>query len=102
MEGADESTELWRHPNLLFFVWIQLFCLCLIREKHIYLLDQIQTSETRGQPTSDTSPHKVKAHSHYCVFLVRLWETVAFLQGDRKFPISALTQPTAENVDCCV
>ena len=24
------------------------------------------------------------------------WQTVAFLQGDRKFPISALTQPTAD------
>ena len=27
---------------------------------------------------------------------MRLRQTVAFLQGDRKFPISALTQPTAE------
>ena len=39
---------------------------------------------------------RLKADSHYCVFRVRLRQTVAFLQGDRKFPISALTQPTAE------
>ena len=45
---------------------------------------------------------KLKGHSHYCVFRVRLWQTVAFPQGDRKFPISALTQPTAENADRCV
>ena len=45
---------------------------------------------------------KIKADSHYCVFRVRLQQTVAFLQGDRKFPISALTQPTAENADRCV
>ena len=38
-----------------------------------------------------------KGHSHYCVFRVRLRQMVAFPQGDRKFPISALTQPTAEN-----
>ena len=44
----------------------------------------------------------VKADSHYCVFRVRLRQTVAFLQGDRKFPISALTQPTAENADRCI
>ena len=37
-----------------------------------------------------------------CVFRVRLQQTVAFLQGDRKVPISALTQPTAENADRCV
>ena len=27
--------------------------------------------------------------------------TVAFLQRDRNFSISALTQSTAENADCC-
>ena len=42
-----------------------------------------------------------RAHSQYCIFRVRLWQTVVFPQGDRKFPISALTQPTAENADCC-
>ena len=31
-----------------------------------------------------------------------LWQMVAFPQGDRKFPISALMQPTAENADRCV
>ena len=41
----------------------------------------------------------LKAHSHYWVFRVCLWQTVAFLQGDRKFPISALTQPIVENAD---
>ena len=44
----------------------------------------------------------LKGHSHYCVFRVRLRQTVAFPQGDRKLPISALTQPTAENADRCV
>ena len=44
----------------------------------------------------------VKGHSHYCVFRVCLRQTVAFPQGDRKFPISALTQPTAENADRCI
>ena len=44
----------------------------------------------------------LKANSHCCIFRVRLWETVAFLPGDRKFPISALMQPTAENADLCV
>ena len=44
----------------------------------------------------------VKGHSHYCVFRMCLRQTVAFPQGDRKFPISALTQPTAENADRCV
>ena len=29
-------------------------------------------------------------------------QMVALLQGDRKFPISALTQPIAENADHCV
>ena len=48
------------------------------------------------------SPCTLKGHSHYCVFRVRLRQTVAFPQGDRKFPISALTQPTAENADHCV
>ena len=41
-------------------------------------------------------------HSHYCVFCMRLRQTVAFLQGDRKFPIFALMQPTAKNADRCV
>ena len=45
---------------------------------------------------------RAKAHSHYCIFHVSLQQTVAFLQGDRKFPISALTHPTAENADRCV
>ena len=43
-----------------------------------------------------------KAHSHCCVFLVCLRQTVAFPQGDRKFPIFALTQPTVENADRCI
>ena len=33
---------------------------------------------------------------------MHLGQTVAFLKGDRKFPISVLTQPTAENADCWV
>ena len=44
----------------------------------------------------------LKAHSHYCVFHVHLQQMVAFLQVDRKFPISALMQPTAENADQCI
>ena len=43
----------------------------------------------------------LKAHSHYCVFRVRLRQTVALLRRDRKIPISALTQSTAESADCC-
>ena len=42
-----------------------------------------------------------KAHSHYCVFRVRLRQTVALLRRDRKIPISALTQSTAESAVCC-
>ena len=42
-----------------------------------------------------------KAHSHYCVFRVRLQQTVALLRRDRKIPISALTQSTAESADRC-
>ena len=43
----------------------------------------------------------LKADSHYCVFRVRLRQTVALLRRDRKFPISALTQSTAESADRC-
>ena len=43
-----------------------------------------------------------EAHSHYCIVRMHLQQMVAFLQGDRKFPASALTQPTAENADCCI
>ena len=44
---------------------------------------------------------RVMAHSHYCVFRVRLRQKVALLRRDRKFPISALTQSTAESADRC-
>ena len=43
----------------------------------------------------------LKAHSHYCIFHLFLRETVVFPQRDRHFSISALTQSTAENADCC-
>ena len=43
----------------------------------------------------------VKAHSHYCVFRVHLRQTVVLLRRDRKIPISALTQSTAESADRC-
>ena len=43
----------------------------------------------------------LKAHSHYCVFRMRLRQTVALLRRDRKIPISALTQSTAESADRC-
>ena len=43
----------------------------------------------------------LKAHSHYCVFRMRLQQTVALLCRDRKIPISALTQSTAESADRC-
>ena len=43
-----------------------------------------------------------KTHSQYCIFCVHLWQTVAFPQEDRKFSISALTQPTEENADRCI
>ena len=49
-----------------------------------------------------TRTYLSKAHSHYCIFLVRLRQRVAFLQGDRKFSISGLMQPTEENADHCV
>ena len=45
--------------------------------------------------------HFVKAHSHYCVFRVSLWQTVVLLHRDRKIPISVLTQSTVESADCC-
>ena len=41
------------------------------------------------------------AHSHYCIFRVRLRQTVVLLHRDRKIPISALTQSTAESADRC-
>ena len=47
------------------------------------------------------SEFTLKAHSHYCVFRVRLRQTVALLRRDRKIPISALTQSTAESADRC-
>ena len=43
----------------------------------------------------------IKAHSHYCIFRVRLRQMVALLCRDRKIPISALTQSTAESADRC-
>ena len=59
------------------------------------------------QPSQDKSKQcdfsfQLNGHSHYCVFRVRLRQTVAFPQGDRKFPISVLTQPTVEKADRCV
>ena len=50
---------------------------------------------------SSQSEYSIKAHSHYCVFRVRLRQTVALLRRDRKIPISALTQSTAESADRC-
>ena len=44
----------------------------------------------------------LKVHSHYCIWRVRIQQMVAFLQGDRKFPISALMQSTVENADCYI
>ena len=43
----------------------------------------------------------IKSCSYYFVHM-HLRQTVAFPQEDRKFPISALTQPTVENTDCCI
>ena len=43
----------------------------------------------------------VKAHSHCCIFPMLQQQTVVFLQRDRNFPISMLTQSTAENADYC-
>ena len=43
-----------------------------------------------------------KGNSHYCIFHMLLQQTVVFLQGDRKFPISVLTQASAENADHCI
>ena len=45
--------------------------------------------------------HFVKAHSHYCVFRVSLWQTVVLLHRDRKIPISVLTQSTVESANRC-
>ena len=44
---------------------------------------------------------KLNDHSHYFVFHVHLWQMVAFLQGDRKFPISvsSVNQPLVGNYD---
>ena len=47
-----------------------------------------------------SNAHHVKVHSHNCVFHLHLRQMVAFPQGDRKIPISALMQTTAENTDC--
>ena len=44
----------------------------------------------------------LKVHSHYCINHVSLRQMVAFLQGHIQFPISALTQSTAENADHCI
>ena len=68
-----------------------------------------RNSQTSMVSESDTPPKEkpqdevaeVKAHSHYCVFRVRLRQMVALLHRDRKIPISALTQSTAESADRC-
>ena len=44
---------------------------------------------------------KIKADSHYCIFCLHLRQMVALLRRDRKIPISALTQTTAESADHC-
>ena len=41
----------------------------------------------------------MKAHSHYCGFRVHLLQMIVFPQEDRKFPISALTQPAMSSVN---
>ena len=41
------------------FVWIQLLYLGMFNKQQPYLFGQIQTSQTRVQPYSDTSPYEV-------------------------------------------
>ena len=50
---------------------------------------------------AEAATSMIKADSHYCVFRVRLRQTVALLRRDRKIPISALTQSTVESADRC-
>ena len=83
----------------------------MLNEQQIYLLGQIQTSQT-VKLYSDTSLYEISLYplvkglfrldacgcksAADCGKDIYFWQqTVAFLQGDRKFPISALTQPTA-------
>ena len=61
-------------------------------------LDGIILPENSSLTTETTL---LKAQSHYCIFNVHLWQTVALLRRDRKIPISALTQSTAESADRC-
>ena len=54
--GSDRSTNWATTTSPVYFVWIQLLCLCWMNKKIGCLFDQIQTSQTGGQPCSDTCP----------------------------------------------
>ena len=41
----------------VYFVWMGCFCLPMLNEQQFYLFGQIQTSQTGGQPYSNTSPY---------------------------------------------
>ena len=43
----------------LLFDWLGFSCFVYVYSQHIYSFGQIQTSQTGGQPYSDTSPYKV-------------------------------------------
>ena len=101
-------------PSMFFRLTNRHFCCCCCccRENSIKTVTT-KAAERVGQTHKAFCPatHRncqtlfnwiiVKDHSHYWVFCVHLRQTVAFLQRDRNFSISALTQYTAKNADCC-
>ena len=62
----------------------------------------ISWKEGQGQNLRNSGHTVVEPTKGPFTLLHFLRQTVVFLQGDRKFPISALTQPTAENADRCI
>ena len=54
--------------------------LLMFNQQQIYLFSQIQTSQTEGQPYSDTSPHEVTESS-----LIRHWAFVVAILNDNYF-----------------
>ena len=87
--------------DLVFVLkWVKSFIACALYIFHISLIEcllrRVHTNRVKRSRIG-----QFKAHSHYCVFRVRLRQTVALLRRDRKIPISVLTQSTVESADCC-
>ena len=91
------NRAIWSHCTLTIFRFFEVKQQLKMSTGPLNILMKTNTDNQFVSPVA-----ALKGHSHYCIFRVRLRQMVAFQQGDRKFPISALMQPTAENADCCV